>query len=191
MVDNFWVTSASPSKVPVASVPHLWSRLRRFSRPSVGFIFVNPRRLVFDFYPLSGQEIPIHVGCNGTSMRIDRKPPGGRVRSIRSRGSSRSRSIFQLYTATWCGIYPPGNDDDQHRRSGSRLAFCTVRECVPDPLPRRPERDSTTRESWVQKGQISVRTLIVGTGLIFYHQIREVDEWEKEIEEGGKYFFTR
>lgn len=27
--------------------------------------------------------------------------------------------------------------------------------------------------------------------LIFYDQVREVDEWEKNIKEGGKYFFTR
>jgi hypothetical protein len=89
----------------------------------------------------------------------------------------------------------PGNDDDQHRRPGSRFAFRTVRECISDSLSCRPKRDSATGESWIQKGPISLRPVFVTASLIFCgffgDQIREVDEWEKDIKEGGKYFFTR
>lgn len=93
---------------------------------------------------------------------------------IRRHNSSQSRSVFQLAATTCCGIDSSGNDDDQHCRSGSRFTLCAVRECVSNSLPRRPKRDSTTGESWVQKGRINSHPVFVTAGLILSLVARSV-----------------
>ena len=93
---------------------------------------------------------------------------------IRRRNPSQSRSVFQLAATTCCSIDSSGNDDDQHCCSGSRFTLCAVRERVSDSLPRRPKRDSTTRESWVQKGRISSHPVFVTAGLILSLVVRSV-----------------
>jgi hypothetical protein len=90
--------------------------------------------------------------------------------------------------------HPLRDDDYQRRRPRSRFTFRALRERISNSASCRPERDLATGESGVQKGQMSWRLISATPKLIlcrFDNQIREIDEWENDIKEGGKYFFTR
>jgi len=80
---------------------------------------------------------------------------------------SQSQSAFQSTAVTCYGTSPPGDDDDQHCRPGSRFTFRAIRERIPNSVPCSPERDSAAGKSGVQKGRISLRSILVTTSLIF------------------------
>ena len=105
-----------------------------------------------------------------------------------------SQSQLPAVTCTCCPVLPSGDDDDQHCRPRGRFALREVRKCISNSIPCRPERDCATGEGRIQEGSMRWHPAIVTPRLIFVffgNQIREVDEWEKDIKEGGKYFFTR
>ena len=198
MVSQWTASTTSGSHVPAhhvstfnvqRSVVPIASPIPRASHDHRGSPFLSdiplPRRLLFCFLsPLAAEALRVPAWANN-------RPAIGCTQSVYAVPADHEAYI-SLDTTTWCGIFPPGNDDDQHRRPGSRLAFCAVRECVPDSLPRRPECDSAAGEGRVQKGRINLQPVIrYARPILFRYQIREVDEWEKDIKAGGKYFFIR